>query len=160
MDFGRDHCHPDREANVGDLLWQLIPIALFGAASPLPITVVTLLMSERGVAKAIAFGGGLMGVLAVIGIFTLSRSSDSSASSSTQSTVVGTIIAALGVLFVLMAVKLIVNAPDPDAPPPKFMTSLTTMSAGRAAGFGAILALINFKQLGIFIGGVAEIVEA
>ena len=59
-----------------------------------------------------------------------------------------------------MAVKLIVNAPDPDAPPPKFMTSLTTMSAVRAAGFGAILALINFKQLGIFIGGVAEIVEA
>lgn len=105
---------PDGEANVGDLLWQLIPIALFGAASPLPITaVVTLLMSERGVAKAIAFGGGMMGVLAVIGVFTLSRSSDSSASSSTQSTVVGTIIAALGVLFVLMAVKLIVNAPDP-----------------------------------------------
>ena len=69
---------PDSEANVGDLLWQLIPIALFGAASPLPITaVVTLLMSERGVAKAIAFGGGLMGVLAVIGVFTLSRSSDS-----------------------------------------------------------------------------------
>ncbi len=161
MDFGRDHCHPDREANVGDLLWQLIPIALFGAASPLPITVVvTLLMSERGVAKAIAFGGGLIGVLAVIGVFTLSRSSDSDASSSTQSTVVGTIIAALGVLLVLMAVKLIVNAPDPDAPPPKFMTSLTTISAGRAAGFGAILALINFKQLGIFIGGVAEIVEA
>ena len=43
---------------------------------------------------------------------------------------------------------------------PPFMTALTTMSAGRAAGFGAILALINFKQLGIFIGGVAEIVEA
>ena len=59
---------------MGDLLWQLIPIALFGAASPLPITVVvTLLMSERGVAKAIAFGGGLMGVLAIIGVFTLSR---------------------------------------------------------------------------------------
>ena len=143
------------------LLWQLIPMALFGALSPLPITVVvTLLPSKGGVAKAIAFAAGLLGVLAVIGVVTLVRSSDSSASSSTESAVTGTIIAALGVLFVLMAVKLILNAPDPDAPPPKFMTALDTMSAGRAARFGAILALINFKQLGIYIGGIAQIVQS
>jgi cytochrome c biogenesis protein CcdA len=139
----------------------LIPIALFGAASPLTITVVVaLLTSNRGVAKATAFGAGLVGVFAVIGIFTLNRSSDSGSSSSTQSAVTGTIIAVLGGLFILMAVKLLVNAPDPDAPPPKFMAALDTMSIGRSAGFGAILALINFKQLGIYVGGVAEIVEA
>ena len=66
----------------------------------------------------------------------------------------------LGVLFVLLAVKQLVNAPDPDAPPPKFMTALDTMSVGRATAFGAILALINFKQLGIYVGGIAQIVDA
>ncbi len=71
-----------------------------------------------------------------------------------------TIIAVLGVLFVLLAVKQLVNAPDPDAPPPKFMTALDTMPVGRATAFGAILALINFKQLGIYIGGIAQIVDA
>jgi hypothetical protein len=74
--------------------------------------------------------------------------------------VTGTTIAALGVLFVLMAVKLILDAPDPDASPPKFMTALDTMAAGRAARFGAIHALINFKQLGIYVGGIAQIVES
>ena len=146
---------------MGSLLWQLIPVALFGAIAPLPITVaVTLLMSKGGVAKATGFAAGLVGVFAVIGAVTLITSSNSSGSSSTGSAVTGTIIAVLGVLFVLMAVKLLLNAPDPDAPPPKFMTALDTMSVGRAAVFGAILALINFKQLGIYIGGIAQIVEA
>ena len=146
---------------MGSLLWQLIPVALFGAIAPLPITVaVTLLISKGGVAKATGFAAGLVGVLAVIGVVALITSGDSGGSSSTGSAVTGTIIAVLGVLFVLMAVKLLLNAPDPDAPPPKFMTALDTMSVGRATLFGAILALINFKQLGIYIGGVAQIVDA
>jgi len=38
---------------VGSLLGQLIVVALFGALSPLPITVVvTWLISKRGVARA------------------------------------------------------------------------------------------------------------
>ena len=40
------------------------------------------------------------------------------------------------------------------------MTALDTMSVGRATAFGAILALINFKQLGIYVGGIAQIVDA
>ncbi len=146
---------------MSSLLWQLTLVALFGAASPLPITVVvTLLISKGGVAKATGFAAGLIGVLAIIGIVTLITSSYTSASSSTESAVTGTIVAVMGLLFVLMAVKLLLNAPDPDAPPPKFMTALDTMSVARAAIFGAILAVINFKQLGIFIGGIAQIVEA
>jgi hypothetical protein len=32
--------------------------------------------------------------------------------------------------------RALANAPDPDAPPPKFMTAQETMSAGRAVVFG------------------------
>ena len=146
---------------MGSLLWQLIPVALFGAIAPLPITVVvTFLMSKGGVFKATGFAAGLVGVLAVIGAITLATASGRSDSNNTGSAITGTIIAVLGVLFVLLAVKQLVNAPDPDAPPPKFMTALDTMPVGRATAFGAILALINFKQLGTYVGGIAQIVDA
>lgn len=146
---------------MGSLLAQLIPTAVIGALALLPVlVVVSLLMSNGGLIKAIFFGGALTAVFAVIGIIVLATSSGASGSGSKGSAVTGTIIAVLGVLFVLLAVKQLVQAPDPDAPPPKFMTALDSMSAGRAAVFGLVIGLINLKQLGIYIGGVALIVHA
>jgi threonine/homoserine/homoserine lactone efflux protein len=146
---------------MGSLLGQLIPAALVAALAPLPITiVVTLLMSKGGVAKAVAFAGALLAVFAIIGVITLTTSSGNSGSTSKGSAVTGTILAVLGVLFLVIAVKQLLNAPDPDAPPPKFMTALDTMSVPRATVFGAILALINVKQLGIFVGGLSQIIHA
>jgi cytochrome c biogenesis protein CcdA len=143
------------------LLAQLIPVAVAGALTPLPfMVVVTLLMSKRGLAKAACFAAAMLTVFTVIGVITLTTSGTQDGSGRTGSAVTGTIIAVLGVLFVLFAVKQWLNAPDPDAPPPKFMTALETMTVGRATVFGAILALINIKQLGIFVGGVAQIVHA
>jgi threonine/homoserine/homoserine lactone efflux protein len=40
------------------------------------------------------------------------------------------------------------------------MTALDSMSALGVLGVGVILALINVKQLGIYVGGVAQIVHA
>ena len=146
---------------MGSLLAQLIPPAIVGALAPLPIIiVVTLLMAKGGLGKAVGFGGALIAVFAVIGIIALATSSGGSGSGSKSSAITGTILAVLGVLFVLMAVKLLVQAPDPDAPPPKFMTALDSMSVGRAAVLGVILAVINFKELGIYVGGIAKIVHA
>ena len=85
---------------MGSLLWQLIPVALFGAIAPLPITVVvTLLMSKGGVFKAIGFAAGLVGVFAVIGVVTLATASGRRDSGNTGSAITGTIIAVLGVLL-------------------------------------------------------------
>jgi threonine/homoserine/homoserine lactone efflux protein len=146
---------------VGNLLGQLIPTAIVGALAPLPIIiVVTLLMSKGGLVTVIGFGAALVAVFAVIGVIVLATSSGGSGSGSKASAVTGTIIAVLGVLFVLLAVKQLLHAPDPDAPPPKFMTALDFMSPVRAAVFGVVIALINVKQLGIYVGGVAMIVHA
>jgi Sap, sulfolipid-1-addressing protein len=146
---------------MGSLLGPLIPAALVAALAPLPITiVVTSLVSKGGVAKALGFAGALVAVFAVIGVITLTTSSAAGSTSSKGSAVTGTILAVLGVLFLLIAVKQLLNAPDPDAAPPKFMTALDTMSVARATVFGAILALINVKQLGIYVGGLAQIVHA
>ena len=146
---------------MGGLLAQLLPLALLGALAPMPILIsLSLLISQGGLAKAIAFDAALAGVFAVIGTVSLVSSGKHTGASDEGSAVTGTIVAVLGVLFIVIAVKQWLRVPDPDAPPPKFMTHLDTMSVARAAISGVILGLINVKQLGIFVGGVAQIVHA
>jgi hypothetical protein len=146
---------------VADLLTRLIPTAIVGAINVVPITVVvTLLMARGGLARAIAFGIGQIGTFAVIGVVALATASTDAGSSDTGSAVTGTIIAVLGALFLLLAVKQLLGAPDPDAPPPAYMAKLESMSVSRALVTGLVLALINVKQLGFMAAGVAEIVEA
>jgi cytochrome c biogenesis protein CcdA len=143
------------------LLAQLLPLALLGALAPLPILIsLSLLMSQGGLATAVAFDAALAGVFALIGTVSLVSSGRHASASDEGSAVTGTVIAVLGVLFIVIAVKQLLRVPDPDAPPPKFMTVLDTMSVARAAIFGVILGFINVKQLGIFVGGVAQIVHA
>lgn len=147
---------------MGALLAQLLPTAILGALAPLPIlVVVSLLMAKGGLAKAVGFGGALVLVFALIGVIALVSSSGSAGNSDDKGSVVtGTILAVLGALFVVLAIKQWVGAPDPDAAPPKFMTQLDSMSVAKATVLGSVIGVINVKQLGIFVGGVAQIVEA
>jgi hypothetical protein len=146
---------------VTDLLIKLIPTALVGALNVVPITVVvTLLMAKGGLARAIAFGIGQIGAFAAIGVIALATASTNAGSSDTGSAVTGTIIAIIGALLLVLAVKQLLGAPDPDAPPPAYMAKLERMSVSGALVTGLVLALINVKQLGIYAAGVSEIVEA
>jgi threonine/homoserine/homoserine lactone efflux protein len=146
---------------MGDLLTSLVPTALVGALAPLPITIViTLLMSRRGLAKAIAFAAAATGVLAVTGLVVLATADTSAASSEGGSAVTGTIIAVLGGVLVILGLKQVFDAPDPDAGPPKLMAKLDTMSPAGAGVLGLIVTVINIKQLGIFVAGVSQIVAA
>ena len=146
---------------MADLLIKLIPTALIGAINLVPITVVvTLLMAKGGLARAIAFAIGQIGTFAAVGVIALATASTNAGSRDTGSAVTGTIIAILGALLLVLAVKLLVGAPDPDTPPPTYMAKLESMSASGAFATGLVLALINVKQLGIYAAGVAEIVEA
>jgi hypothetical protein len=129
--------------------------------APLPITVViTLLMSNGGIAKALGFAAALIGAFAALGAVALATASTNAGASEKGGAITGTIIAVLGGVLVVIAIKQLVQAPDPDAPPPKYMAKLDAMSPARAAGFGLILSLINFKQLGIYLAGVSLIVNA
>jgi hypothetical protein len=146
---------------VADLLTRLIPTALVGALNVVPImVVVTLLMAKGGLARAIAFGTGQIGAFAVIGVIVLATAGTDAGSSDTGSAVTGTIIAIVGALLLVLAVKQVLGAPDPDAPPPAFMAKLESMSVPTALVTGLVLAVINVKQVGIYAAGVAEIVEA
>ena len=99
-------------------------------------------------------------MFAVVGVIALTTAGTNAGSSDTGSAVPGTIIAVLGGVLLVVAIKHLVNAPDPDAPPPKFTTKLDTMSPVGAAGLGVILGLINFKQLGIYVACISQILAA
>lgn len=67
---------------MGSLLGQLLPIAIVGAISPLPVMIsVTLLMAQRGLAKATGFAVALVGVYALIGAITAGDGSSITAGS-------------------------------------------------------------------------------
>jgi len=146
---------------MASLLGQILPAALVGALALLPITIViTLLMSKGGLAKALGFGVGLVGVFAIIGVIALTTASTNAGASDKGSAVTGTIVAVLGAVLLVVAIKQLVNAPDPDAAPPKFMTQLDHMSAGGAAVLGVVSGLINIKQLGIYVACISQILAA
>jgi hypothetical protein len=146
---------------MGNLLAQILPAALVGALALVPITIViTLLMSKGGLGKALGFGVALTGVFAVIGVIALATASTNAGSSDTGSAVTGTIVAVLGGLLLVVAIKQLVDAPDPDAPPPKFLTKLDSMSAVGATVLGLVIGLTNIKQLGIYAASISQIVAA
>jgi Sap-like sulfolipid-1-addressing protein len=146
---------------MADLLTKLIPTALAGAINVVPITiVVTLLMAKGGLARAIAFGIGQLGSLVAIGGIALATASTNAGSTDTGSAVTGTVIAMVGGLLLILALKQLLGAPDPDAPPPAYMAKLESMSVSGALVTGLVLGLVNVKQLGIYVAGIAEIVEA
>ena len=98
---------------------QILPGALVGALAVLAITIViTLLMSKGGLGKALGFGVSLVSVVAVIGVIALATASTNAGSSDKGSAVTGTIVAVLGAVLLVVAIKQLVNAPDPDAAPP------------------------------------------
>jgi len=142
---------------MADLLTKLIPTALVGAINVVPITVVvTLLMARGGLARAVAFGIGQSGALAAIGGIALATASTNAGSTDTGSAVTGTIIAVVGGLLLILALKQLLGAPDPDAPPPTYMAKLESMSVSGALVMGLVLGLVNVKQLGIYAAGIAE----
>jgi threonine/homoserine/homoserine lactone efflux protein len=148
-------------AQMGELLAQLIPTAIVGALSPLPVLVaIALLMSERGLAKAAAFTAALTGTFLVMGLVVLAVADTDGADSDGGRAVAGAVIAVVGGFLVVMALKQLLGAPDPDATPPRFMERLDQMPPGRAAVLGLVTALVNVKQLGIFVAGVSQIVTA
>ena len=58
----------------------------------------------------------------------------------------------LGILLLITAYKNFTNEPDPDAPPPKWLTMLTTISPLGASGAGCRLAPHRRQDVGVHAG--------
>jgi hypothetical protein len=66
----------------------------------------------------------------------------------------------VGALLIVLGLRSLLNAPDPDASPPRWMESINSISAAKAVGYGMALFPVQIKNLAIFVACVNLIAAA
>lgn len=145
---------------------SMLPFIIGSALVPVQIIVVTLLLTseKRGPLKAIAFVIGMtlarvaQGVL--FGLVLTGGSGDPADAATGSGWVKSTALMVLGILLLIAAYKKWANEPDPDAPPPRWMTMLDSLTPLRALLMGAGFILIAAKLWVFTLGALGVINEA
>ena len=148
---------------MGDVIGEILPLALGIAISPIPIiAAILMLLSARAKATSVGFLlGWILGIVVAVTIFSLVSQALPEDSGDTSDPAAGTIEIVLGVLLLLLALKQWRGRPQGDAEPqlPGWMTAIDTMTPVRATGLGFLLSALNPKNLllaagaGVSIGG-------
>jgi threonine/homoserine/homoserine lactone efflux protein len=147
---------------MNEVIGEILPLAIGIAISPVPIiAAILMLLSPRAKATSVGFLiGWLAGIVVAIVLFTL-LSSAIPQDSGGPSPVAGVIKIILGVLLLFLAIKQWRTRPaeGEHASMPKWMSSIDSMTAGKALGLGFLLAAVNPKNLlmaisaGVIVGG-------
>lgn len=134
---------------MSDTLPGLIVLAIGGSIAPPLLLLTTLLLgSQRPLPNASALVIGYFTTCTVIGISGLLLFAGAE---STVSTVGRVISATVGALFIVLGLRSLLDSPDPDPQPPRWMDSINSMSPPRAFGFGMALFPLQVKNLAIFV---------
>ena len=148
---------------MGQAIGGILPLAIGVAISVLPIiAIILMLITPRARSNGLAFvAGWVLGLVIVGGAVLVIANAAGVSSSSGPSTAAYAIKLALGVLFLLLAVKQWRGRPAPgvQAPPPKWMAALDTFGPGKSLGLGAALSGVNPKNLVLTIGAAAAIAQ-
>jgi threonine/homoserine/homoserine lactone efflux protein len=144
------------------ILFSLLPLGIGAAISPWPTTVTIMFLSTgRPLAKALAYLIGYSAVLVAIGIVALTVFGGGDYEGGDRSSAVGgTLDVVFGILFLGLALKLWLKAPDPSAPPPRWMSAFESINIGGAFLLGVFMMVTNFSTLPLYIAGLKEIVTA
>jgi threonine/homoserine/homoserine lactone efflux protein len=144
------------------ILFSLLPLGIGAAISPWPTTVTIMFLSTgRPLAKALAYLIGYSAVLVAIGIFALTVFGGGDYEGGDRSSAVGgTVDVVFGILFLVLALKLWLKAPDPSAPPPRWMSAFGSINIIGAFLLGVFMMVTNFSTLPLYIAGLKEIVTA
>jgi threonine/homoserine/homoserine lactone efflux protein len=153
---------PNITALLSLILFSLLPLGIGAAISPWPTTVTIIFLSTgRPLAKALAYLIGYSAVLVAIGIFSLTVFGGGDYEGGDRSSAVGgTLDVVFGILFLVLALKLWLKAPDPSAPPPRWMSAFESINIGGAFLLGVFMMVTNFSTLPLYIAGLKEIVTA
>jgi hypothetical protein len=135
---------------------QLVVLAFGGSIAP-PLLLLTILFlgSERPLPNATALALGYFTICAAVGVAGLTVFGGAESAASTFGRLIGV---AVGALLLVLGLRSLLNAPDPDARPPGWMESVKSMSPPRAFGIGMALFPIQIKNLGIFVASIELIV--
>lgn len=148
---------------MGEVIGQLLPLAVGIAISPLPVIAgILMLMSSRARSTGVGFLVGWLGGIVIVAVlFTLISSILPEQSGDGATPILGVVQLALGVLMLLMAARQWRGRPKPGAEieMPKWMRQIDGMSFFAALGLGLLLAALNPKNLllgasaGVSLGG-------
>ena len=127
----------------------LIILAIGGSIAP-PLLLLTILFlgSRRPIANAGALALGYFATCAVIGIAGLTLFGGAENAVSTVGRVISV---SVGALLIVVGFRNLLNAPDPDARPPRWMESVKSMTPARAFWLGMALFPLQVKNLAIFV---------
>jgi hypothetical protein len=151
------------EHSVGSVLLELLPLMLGAAITPVGIIVVLLLMGDRGgLGKSAAFVGGAILVRLAQGIaFGFVFASDPAATTEAGGNlIVSTLLIVIGVLMLISAYKKWAKEEDPDAPPPRWMAAVGSLSALKAFAIGAAVIAISGKHWVFTLGAIGVLERA
>lgn len=146
-------------------MWSsLIPLIVGSALVPIQIVITTLLLrSASGKVTALAFVAGMTAVRLGQGLlFGLILGSNASTEdmSDGPGSAVSLLLLVLAILFYVSALKQILNHPDDDAPPPRWMAVIDGVTPGKALALGAGVILISAKFWVFTLGAIAVIGDA
>jgi len=134
---------------MSELLPGLLLLAIGGSVAP-PLILLTILFlgSQRPLPNASALALGYLTICAVIGLAGLILFGGAESTVSTVGRVISTTV---GVLLIVLGLRSLLDSPDPDASPPRWMESINSMSPPRAFAFGMALFPLQVKNLAIFV---------
>lgn len=114
--------------------------------------VILLLISERGWRNGLAYALGYTGAYSVIGVLVVVVGYRAAQNAGGEPGPLGpTLLVVLGTALLWLSVHNSRNPPAAAAGPPRFFAIVDSVTPPRALAFGALVAVINFKNLGLFL---------
>jgi threonine/homoserine/homoserine lactone efflux protein len=148
---------------MGKAIGDILPLAIGVAISPVPIIAIVLMLgTPRARATGPAFALGWIAGLTLAGTIVLViASGNATTDTGKPDTWVSVLKLVLGSLFLLLAVKQWRSRPaaGEEAAMPKWMRTIDTFTAGKAAVGGVVLSGLNPKNLALTIAAAAAIAQ-
>ncbi len=136
---------------VGEVIGDILPLALGVMISPIPIiAAILMLLSPKAKGTSVGFLlGWVAGIVVVLTLFILLASVIPQGDADQPQPIAGVIKIVLGALMLLIAVKQWRSRPKPGEEPalPSWMSAIDGMTAGKGLGLGFLLSAVNPKNL-------------
>jgi hypothetical protein len=144
-----------------DLWITLIPLIVGSAVLPIQITITILLLrAEGGRRRALGWVSGMVVVRLAQGIvfgLVLGAAAAGASDPAEPSGMVSVLLLVIGVLFLVAAARKLLDQPDEDAPPPRWMAAAGSLSPARALGLGAGISIVSAKLWVFTLGAISAI---
>ncbi|HLB48007.1 MAG TPA: GAP family protein [Anaerolineales bacterium] len=140
---------------MGSVIGDILPLAIGVALSPVPIiAVILMLFSKNARSTSLTFLiGWFLGVAVVAVIIVLLADPAQQSTGGEASPLAAIVRIVLGLLLLYLAYRDWQKRPKPgeQAEMPKWMSSIDSMTSGKALGLGALLSGVNPKNLALII---------